>query len=242
MNADSYQISVSGIPVQVVRKDIKNLHLSVHPPHGRVRVAAPKAAKEDAIRLAVVKRLSWVKKSRARFEGQPRESPRQMVSGESHYFLGRRYRLRVIPTLGRAEIRIHGRSHIEMHVRPSTTSVRRREILYEWYREELRETAGPLIRKWEKKLGLQAKAWRIRRMRTRWGTCSPSGRRISLNTELAKKSLGCIEYIVVHELLHFVDRTHGERFTAAMDRAIPQWRARRKLLNSGIVAYEEWGY
>ncbi|MCW5550891.1 MAG: M48 family metallopeptidase [Verrucomicrobiae bacterium] len=242
MNTDAHQIIVSGVTVQVVRKRIKNLHLGVYPPHGRVRVAAPLRVSDDAVRLAVVGKLGWIKRQRARFEAQPRQSAREMVSGESHYFQGRRYRLRVVKVGGTAKVVRRNNSTLELQVRPETTVEQRRRILQQWYRQHLRTLIPPLLEKWQAVLGVQANEFGIKKMKTKWGTCNVEARRIWVNLELAKKPVSCLEYIVVHELAHLVERNHTERFTAIMDRHLPTWRMSRKELNSEPLANENWSY
>lgn len=213
-----------------------------YPPNGRVRVAAPLRVSEKAVRLAVISKLPWIKRRRAAFERQPRESKREMVSGESHYFLGRRYRLRVVPHTGPAKILIRSKSALEIRVSPRITSEGRERILYEWYRGRLKELIPPLLEKWQRRLGVEAADWRIKKMKTRWGSCNVEARRIWLNLELAKKSAQCLEYIIVHELVHLEERRHSDRFTAIMDRHLPLWRSRRKELNSAPLGHESWRY
>jgi len=242
MSINPRQITVNGIPVQVFRKGIKNLHLGVYPPHGRVRVAAPLRVSDDAVRLAVIGKLGWIKRQRARFEAQPRQSAREMVSGESHYFLGRRYRLRVIKHDGPAAVVLRHKSTLELHVRPETTADQRNRVLHQWYRQRLKELIPPLIQKWQAVLGVVAADWGVRKMKTRWGTCNPEARRIWLNLELAKKPVQCLEYIVAHEMVHLHQRHHNDRFIAMMDKHLPQWRVHRTILNSFPVSHEHWKY
>ncbi len=220
-------ISVDGIGVEIVRKAIGNMHLGVYPPEGRVRVAAPMAMGDEAVRLAVVGRLGWIKRQRAKFQTQARETEREMVSGESHYYQGRRHRLRVIGTDGFTRVALRNRSTIEMHAPRGWSAAAREAALLRWYRRQLKGQVASLLEKWQAKLGVRAEGWGIKRMKTRWGTCNPGARRIWLNLELAKKSPRCLEYIVVHELVHLIEPTHRERFIALMDRHLPHWRALR---------------
>jgi predicted metal-dependent hydrolase len=242
MSIKPRQITVSGIPVQVFRKGIKNLHLGVYPPHGRVRVAAPLRVSDDAVRLAVIGKLGWIKRQRARFEEQPRQSAREMVSGESHYFLGRRYRLRVIKNDGPASVVLRSKSMLELHVRPEATTGQRNQILHQWYRHRLKELIPPLIQKWQALLGVAVAEWGVKKMKTRWGTCNPEARRIWLNLELAKKPVPCLEYIIAHEIVHLIERHHNDRFIALMDKHLPHWRVQRTILNSFPVGHEHWKY
>ena len=246
MNTERGRIVVGGLPVQIVRKAIKNLHLGVYPPNGRVRVAAPLAVSDHAVRLAVVGKLGWIKRQRARFADQPRQSRRELVSGETHYFLGRRYRLRVIEHpglgLGLGHVVLRSRTTLELWVRAGSDANARDRILQRWYRERLRELVPPLLAKWEPILGVHAADWRIRTMKTKWGACSVDARRIWLNLELAKKPARCLEYLIVHELVHLVERRHNDLFAQMMDRHLPLWRQRRQELNSAPLANANWSY
>jgi len=242
MITDKSQIKVSGVPVEIVRKGIKNLHLGVYPPHGRVRVAAPLRVSDAAVRLAVVGKLGWIKRQRARFEAQPRQSEREMVSGESHYFLGQRYRLRVVTYDGPAKVMARNKSVIELHVRRESSAEQREQVLQRWYRQQLKELIPPLLQKWERVLNVQANEWAIKKMKTKWGACNVEVRRIWLNLELAKKPVQCLEYIIVHELVHLLERHHNETFIALMNKFMPQWKLRRNELNASPLAHETWSY
>lgn len=228
--------------MEIVRKDIKNLHLGVYPPSGRVRVAAPLRLGDEAIRLAVVSRLGWIRRQQRSFAEQERQSQREMVSGESHYFQGRRYRLAVVEHVGPAAVRFRNNATLELRVRPGTDRKRREAVLNRWYRQWLREQIPILIAKWERKIGVSAAEWGIKRMKTRWGTCNPDARRIWLNLELAKKPPSCLEYILVHEMVHLLERNHSERFRELMNRLLPQWRTHRQQLNRAPLVHEDWEY
>jgi hypothetical protein len=240
VNTEEYRIDVRGIPVTVVRKPIKNLHLSVYPPDGRVRVSTPLRLDDDAIRLAVVSRLAWIRRKRAEFERQDRQSRREFVSGESHYFEGRRYRLDVVESHPPSGIDLRNNSWMEMRVRPGTNRDRREAVLYKWYRARLRERVPEMVAKWESRIGVRVADWRIRRMKTRWGTCNTKARRIWLDSELAKKPVACLEYVVVHEMIHLIERRHNERFWSILDRVMPRWRMRLEELNRAYLADEDW--
>jgi predicted metal-dependent hydrolase len=242
MSTEARQITVNGLPVQVVRKAIKNLHLGVYPPRGRVRVAAPLAMSDGAIRLAVIGRLGWIKRHRAHFEAQLRQTKREMVSGESHFFLGRRYRLQVIAADGLAGVVLPNRTTMELHVPRGAGAKQRERTLQRWYRRQLKELIPPLLDKWQPLLGVQVTHWGIKRMKTRWGTCNAEARRIWLNLELAKKPAQCLEYLVVHELMHLRERHHNDRFVALMNRHMPTWRHYRQIVNSEPLAHESWSY
>lgn len=241
MNTEQHTITVSGLPVEIVRKNIKNLHVGVYPPAGRVRVAAPLRVGNEAVRLAVIGKLGWIKRQRVRFDQQPRESSREMVSGESHYFLGRRYRLHVIAAEHtKPSVVVRNKSIIELSVRPGSDVETRRRVLADWYRAELKAILVPYLEKWQKRLGVQATACGIKKMKTKWGTCNVDARRVWINLELAKKSAECIEYVVAHELVHFLARHHDDNFVAIMNKHMPRWRSVRDELNCLPLAHEAW--
>ena len=242
MNTESVEIRVSGLVVDIVRKDIKNLHLGVYPPNGRVRVAAPLSVSYEAVRLAVVGKLGWIKKQQAKFAAQPRQTAREMVSGESHHFLGRRYRLRVSEGHGQCKVLLRTPATIELYVRPQTNAKQREQALQRWYRERLRALIPPLLEKWQPVVGVQVADWGIKKMKTKWGSCTKDARRIWLNLELAKKPMQCLEYIVVHEIVHLLERQHNDRFRALMDQLMPQWHLCREELNRTPLGHANWEY
>lgn len=224
----------------MLRKDIKNLHLGVYPPNGRVRVAAPLLVSDDAVRMAVIGKLGWIKRQQAKFADQPRQSQREMVSGESHYFLGRRYRLRVYEHNGPPRVALHGNAWLDLLVGPGTTPAQRERIVQRWYRDQLKAVIPPLLKKWQQILEVQVAAWGIKRMKTRWGTCNIQAQRVWFNLELAKKPRQCIEYIVAHELTHLLERRHNDRFTGLLDQHLPNWRVLRDELNLAPLGHEDW--
>jgi predicted metal-dependent hydrolase len=239
MSTASAYLKVGGIDVDVVYKEIKNLHIGVYPPMGRVRVAAPERLDDDQVRLAVVQRLPWIKRRREQLKSAERQSVREMVTGESHFVWGERCRLKVIEQTGQPFIEIKG-GRMLMHVSEGVTSDQRRAALDRWYRSQLRQTIPSLLEKWESKIGVMVPRWSIRRMKTKWGSCNRETGHIWLNVELAKKHPDCLEYLVVHEMTHLLERGHGERFTKMMDRNLPDWRSRRDQLNDAPLAHEEW--
>jgi predicted metal-dependent hydrolase len=241
MNIEKHHITVSGITVEVVRKAIKNLHLGVYPPNGRVRVAAPLAVSDDAVRLAVIGKLAWIKRQQAKFEAQQRQSRREMVRGESHYFLGQRYRLRVIEHHGAGKVVLHNAS-IDLYVRPETSADQREQVVQRWYRSQLKALIPSLLEKWQLVLGVDVADWGIKKMKTKWGACTIEARRIWINLELAKKPVQCLEYIIVHELVHLLERHHNDQFQKLMDQFMPQWRLHREELNRAPLGYENWDY
>ena len=235
-------LTVGGIDVEVVRKDIKNLHVGVYPPSGRVRIAVPEHIDDEAVRLAVVNKLSWLKKQIAAFDRQPRLSDPEAVSGESWYVFGQRYRLLVVSTQGKAEVRKPTKSRLELHVPLQCEKEVRLTALDRWYRKELRSASEPLLTQWESKIGVKADFWGVKRMKTKWGSCNSETSRIWLNSELAKKPIECLEYIVVHELIHLIEPSHNENFVKLMDHHMPNWQAIRDTLNSTPLSHEHWSY
>jgi predicted metal-dependent hydrolase len=242
MATETRRIQILGIPVEVVRKDIKNLHLGVYPPLGRVRVAVPQVISDEAVRLAVIDKLGWIKRQRSQFAQQPRQSEREMVNGESHYFLGKRYRLRVHTVDAPARVAVRGIASLDLFVRPGATVQQREAVLAKWYRLQLKERIAPLLDKWQRLLRVQASAWGVKKMKTKWGSCNPTAKRIWLNLELVKKPEACLEYIVVHELVHLLERHHNDHFTRLMDKHLPNWRSSRETLNAGMLGHEVWDY
>lgn len=242
MTTERSQIVVRGIPVEVVRKDIKHLHLGVYPPRGRVRVAAPSRLKDDAVRLAIVTRLGWIRRQRDRFEKQERQSEREMATGETHYFQGRRYRLLVVEGDGPAAVTLRNNHTMQLRVPSGAGAGKRRAILEAWYRAHLHAKMPALVAKWEPIARVRVAEWRIKKMKTRWGTCNAAARRVWLNLELAKKPTACLEFILVHEMVHLVERHHNERFQKRMDELMPTWRRHRAELNRAPLAYEAWSY
>jgi predicted metal-dependent hydrolase len=235
-------ITVNGIEVQVVRKDIKNLHLAVYPPDGHVRAAVPKHVTDDNIRLAVISKLSWIKKQQQDFKGQPRQSERQYISGECHYVFGKRYRLELIEREGKPVINQLMSGKLKLFVRPGSSVEVKERALNAWYREELKKVVPELLEKWQPIVGEKAGGWGIKKMKTKWGSCNVEQRRIWLNLELAKKPTECLEYILVHELVHLLERTHNQQFKAYIDEFMPDWRTRRATLNRTPLANAQWKY
>lgn len=235
-------ITVNGIDVQVVRKDIKNLHLAVYPPDGHVRVAVPKHVTDDNVRLAVVSKLSWIKRQQNDFKDQPRQSEREYISGECHYFFGKRCRLELIECDDKPAVKLLKSGKLKLFVRPGASVDSKEKLLNAWYREELKKVIPELLEKWQPIVGKRASDWRIKKMKTKWGSCNIEQRRIWFNLELAKKPPECLEYILVHELIHLHERRHNERFRGFLDQFIPYWRTSLKTLNKSPLAHEEWEY
>jgi predicted metal-dependent hydrolase len=236
------QITVSNITIDVVRKDINNLHLAVYPPTGRVRIATPLNIDDEAIRLFAVSKLGWIKKHRKSFASQQRETKREYVSGESHYVDGRRYLLNVIYHNATPQVKIRNKRYIDLYVRLDSSTEQREHVMTEWYRRRLKERIPILIEKWQRIIGVQVDEWKVKQMKTKWGTCKREAKRIWLNLELAKKPALCLEYIIVHELVHLLEQHHNERFIALMDKFLPQWRFHQDELNQLILSYNDWNY
>jgi len=239
VSTSSAYLTVSGINVDVTYKDIKNLHIGVYPPMGRVRVSAPDQLDDDNVRLAIVNRLPWIKKQRQRMLDADRQTEREMVTGESHYVWGQRLRLKVIDRVGRPHVELDG-DRLLLFVEPDSTPLQRRELLSKWHRTQLRAAIPDLISKWEPRVDRQVSKWTIRKMRTKWGSCNRESGHIWFNVELATKHPDCLEYIVVHEMAHLIERTHGPRFIKLMDELLPSWRRRRDELNAAQLAHEAW--
>jgi predicted metal-dependent hydrolase len=239
MSTASTYLTVRGIDVDVVYKDIKNLHIGVYPPMGRVRVAAPDRLDESQVRIAVIRRLPWIKKQREQLRSAARQSERGMVTGESHYVWGVRRRLKVIERPGPTHIESEG-TRLLLYVPAGSNSEQRRRVLDSWYRAQLRHELPALIAHWEQALDLSVPKWSIRRMKTKWGSCNRQSRHIWFNVELAKKHPDCLEYIVVHEMTHYLERNHGDRFTKLMDEHMPGWRNRQDMLNGAPLGHEVW--
>ncbi len=240
MSTRTTKMRVSNLMVDTIRKEIKNMHLGVYPPHGRIRVAAPLKTSDDAIRLFVISRMSWIRKQQLRFVKQERQTQREYVTGESHYFLGRRYRLNIIHTDTRPRTEIRRMTHIDLYIRPDTTTQQKEAIFENWYRFELRKLVPGLLERWQKKMDVKVNEVRIKKMKTKWGTSNPDDKRIWLNLELAKKPLHCVDYVFVHELAHLIEKTHSERFTQLLDSVLPHWQHSKEELNKTYLGHATW--
>lgn len=231
---------VSGMEIEVTKKDVKNIHLGVYPPDGRVRVAAPKNTTDENIRLLIVSKLRWIKKQKEKFASQERQSKREYVSGESYYLWGERFNLRVVERDNAySKVQIENKKYITLYVKHGTEAAKREEVITEWYRKQIKEQVPKLISKWEPIIGVEVKAWGVKKMSTKWGTCNNEAGRIWLNLNLAKRPHKCLEYVVVHEMTHLLERTHSERFKELMDTNYSNWRTVKDELNEFILeAYD----
>ncbi|MDR1034130.1 MAG: M48 family metallopeptidase [Bifidobacteriaceae bacterium] len=228
-------LNISGIQVEVTRKNIKNMHLSVKPPNGKVTVSAPIQMTDDAIDRFVRIKIGWVKRQIAKFEMQPRQSKREYVSGETLYVWGKQYYMRVEHS-NRNSLILQNNNAI-LKVREESTVKQRESFVREWYRGLLKAEIARLLPKWEQITELKSAGYRTQYMTTRWGTCNLKTGIIRFNLQLAKKPPECLEYVILHELAHFIERTHNARFVAVMDEYMPMWREIKKTLNSQILDY-----
>lgn len=240
-NIKKDSISLGEIFIDVIQKNIKNLHLSVHPPTGRVRISAPLRISLETIRLFAISKVAWIRKHQTRIQRQKRETPREYISGESHYFFGKRYLLKVTKHGGRPSVKQH-HDILELFVNSDSTRQQRLTILDRWYRKQLKEIIPQYISKYETKMNVHVAEWGIKKMKTKWGVCNIRAQRIWLNLELCKKPLHCIEYVVVHEMVHLLERKHNERFKRLMDTFLPNWRSFKDELNQFPVSHSEWEY
>jgi predicted metal-dependent hydrolase len=228
------------IAVDVVLKDIKNIHLSVHPPGGKVRIAAPLRMDLDTIRVFAITKLAWVKNQQKKLREQERETPREYLDRESHYVWGKRYLLKLVEKEAAPSVELKHNKMI-LQLRPAARHEKKQEVLDAWYREQLKAALPALIARWEMVIGVKIEKIFVQKMKTKWGSCSPVTGNLRLNTDLAKKPLQCLEYIVVHELTHLLERHHNDRFTTLMDSYMPQWRQCREMLNGLPLVHQVWG-
>ncbi len=235
------RFNLGGIAVSVVLKDIKNVHLSVYPPSGSVRISAPRRMSIDTIRVYAISRLEWIKKQQRKLREQERETPREYIDRESHYVWGKRYLLTVREADEPPSVSLKPRRML-LKARPGTSEKKRAALIDEWYRAQIKVAVPPLLERWEMLIGVRAERFFVQRMKTKWGSCNHETRTIRLNTELAKKPPECLEYIVVHELVHLLEATHNARFMALMDRYMPRWQSYREKLNRLPVRQETWNY
>lgn len=233
------RIQLAEVSIDVTRKNIKNLHLSVYPPTGTVRISAPSRMKLETIRVFALGKLTWIRKQQRKLQTQERETQREYINRESHYLWGKRYLLSIHEAEQPPSVQLKA-SRIHLTVRTGADQEKRREILTEWYREALKKAAEPLIAKWEGILKVKCRSWSIRRMKTKWGSCNTSAGRVLLNLELAKKPILCLDYLIAHELAHLIERRHNDRFAAILDRHLSNWRQIRNQLNILPLDFQHW--
>jgi len=232
-------IHLGEISIAVTRKDIKNVHLSVHPPDGRVTLVAPQNTRPEVARAYAVSRLGWIRHQQGKLRGQARETPRQFIGRETHHLWGRRYLLTLREEDTKPTVKLSHR-RITLTVRPGSGTSKRATVMHEWHKSLLHAEVPALIRKWQRKLGVDVAGYFLQRMKTKWGSCNHHARTIRLNTELVKKPKDLLEYVVVHELLHLREKTHNDRFVALLDRHYPTWRDARAELNELPLTAEVW--
>ena len=241
MNTKEDTIELGDICLKVIRKNIKNVHLSVHPPIGRVTISAPESMELETIRLFSISKLGWIRKQQIKHKNQKRETEREYINRESHYYLGQRYLLKIVESNVPAKVVLKHNS-IELHVRPNTSKKQKEALLHFWYRQQLREIVEKNIIKLEKRMNVKVNELLIRAMKTKWGTCNIQAKRILLNTELVKKPIETIEYVLIHEMVHLLERKHNEKFIAYTDKFSPKWKQLRQELNSSTLGHVEWSY
>jgi predicted metal-dependent hydrolase len=236
----SETIHIGGIPIRVTRKDIKNVHLSVYPPDGRVTLTAPASTRLDVARAYTISRLGWIRRQQERLRFQARETPRLFIERESHYLWGRRHLLTVVQQETKPGVSLDHK-HITLTVRAGSSAAKRAEVIHDWHKSLLHEVVPLIIQKWAPKLGVNVAGYFLQRMKTKWGSCNHRARHIRLNTELVKKPKDLLEYVIVHEMVHLLEPTHSERFMALIQEHYPTWREARSGLNELPLSAETWG-
>jgi predicted metal-dependent hydrolase len=232
-------IELGDLKIAVTRKAVKNVHLSVHPPKGRVTLVAPIETRLEVVRAFAISKLGWIRDQQTQLLSQARESPRKYIERESHYVWGRRYLLTVQEVDAKPTVKL-GHRRIFLTVRPGATTARRDEVIQHWLRSQLHDVLPELIQKWERKIGVKVAAYFLQKMKTKWGGCNYFAKTIRLNTELAKKPRDLLEYIVVHEMIHLIEPSHNERFLVLLDKHYPNWREARMELNELPLGAEKW--
>jgi hypothetical protein len=239
INNQSDEKIVSGIKVKVLKKDIKNFHLNVLPPNGLVRVSVPMDTSDDAIHFFIASRLTWIKKKIDTFKNHSRESKREYLENESHYFLGKRYLLKLLDS-PKNYVEIDRKKYLKLYVRDTTDIKLKEKTLQKFYRDELKKIFDKAIPQYEELIGVKVEEYSIRKMKTKWGSCNSENNRVNFNLGLAKKPIKSINYVIVHELVHLIERNHGKNFLYLMDKYMPKWREERQRLNNLILSYEDW--
>jgi predicted metal-dependent hydrolase len=234
-------LELGEIAVEVILKDIKNIHLSVYPPTGRVRISAPSRMSLDTIRVFAISKLGWIKQQQTKLRGQERETQREYLDRESHYLWGKRYLLKVIECNEAPSVELK-HSRMFLRLRPETHEDKKQALVEAWYREQIKKVVPPLIAKWEQVMGVKVERFFVQKMKTKWGSCNAASKSIRLNTDLAKKPPQCLEYILVHEMAHLVVRHHNDQFTSLMDKSLPEWKLLRQMLNNSPLAHADWAY
>jgi predicted metal-dependent hydrolase len=232
-------IHLGEITIAVTRKNIKHVHLSVHPPSGRVTLSAPKATRLEVARAYAISKLGWIRDQQKKLKSQAREAPRQYVTRESHVLWGRRHLMTVICRDSKPSVTLDHK-RITLIARPESDAIKRAGVIHDWHKSLLHKAVPPLIQKWEQKLNVKVSGYFLQRMKTKWGSCNYRAGHIRLNTELVKKPKDLLEYVIVHEMVHLIEPTHSERFVAMLQKHYPTWREARAELNELPLAAEVW--
>ncbi|MCI5147278.1 MAG: M48 family peptidase [Candidatus Electrothrix sp. AR3] len=232
-------IKLGEITIQVTRKAIKNVHLSVHPPEGRVTISLPSNTRLEVARAYAISKLGWIRNQQAILRNQARETPRRYIERESHYLWGRRYLLTIAFREDKPKVTLDHK-RLTLSVRPGASRAKRQAVLEEWQRSLLHQVIPPLIKKWQQRLQIKVRAYYLQRMKTKWGSCNPKAGNIRLNSELVKKPKDLLEYVLVHEMAHLLEPSHNQRFIAILDQHYPFWREARAELNALPLTAEEW--
>ena len=240
MNTEERTMVIKDLTVKVIRKPIKRLNLAVYPPDGRVRISVPKEVDDETVRLAVISKYGWIKQKIKAIENRSRQSPKELINGKRQYYLGQEYLLKVDYCEEPLSVEIKNKRSLILHINEDTGIEQCKNLLIEWYRWKMKQILPGIVRKWEGKTDLQVQSYRIKRMKTIWGSCNAAHRRIWLNLELIKRPVICLEYVVVHEMVHFLEYYHNAQFMAHMDRFLPQWKTIKKELDRFPPATENW--
>lgn len=238
MSINSETLQIANVEIDVIRKDIKNMHLAVYPPLGKIRLAVPKKTDEEILRLFAISKLGWIKKHVKNFKSQPRETKRDYVSGESHYYQGKRYILEIDEKDGYSKVLFNGTKKIQMRVPAGSSVDFKSKVMKEWYRKQLKSQIPPLLEKWERILGVKSSDWGVKKMKTKWGSCNTDAARIWLNLELAKRKPSLLEYVLVHELIHLREKKHNKKFRMLMNKYLPKWEHYKAELNNSPIVYD----
>jgi predicted metal-dependent hydrolase len=232
-------IEIGELSIRLTKKNIRNVHLSVHPPDGHVTLTAPSATRSEVARAYAVSRLGWIREQQRKLRDQPRETPRQFIERESHYLWGRRYLMTVVHHDAKPTVSLDHK-RLTLIVRPGSSKGKRAQVIHEWHKSLLHRAVPPFIKKWEARLGVKVAGYFLQRMKTKWGSCNHRSGRIRLNTELVKKPKDLLEYVILHEIAHLLAPTHSERFVAILDGNHPSWREARAELNELPLAADVW--
>ena len=232
-------IQIGDISITVTKKDIRNVHLSVHPPDGRVTLTAPASTRIDVARAYAISKLGWIRQQQKKLKDQARETPRKFIERESHYLWGRHHLMTVVHRDAKPCVTLDHR-RITLAVRPGSDAEKRAEVVHEWHKSLLHKIVPSIISKWEATLGVRVTNYFLQRMKTKWGGCNHRAGHIRLNTELVKKPKDLLEYVIVHEMVHLLEPKHSDRFVAMLDKHYPTWREARAELNELPLSAESW--